>query len=42
MPEMREDINTGLVVTGEVNFEKGTHGTAGDTINLASKIHKLS
>jgi len=31
-------IATGLVVTGEVNFEKGTHGVAGDTINLASRL----
>ena len=29
---MHSGINTGLVVTGEVNLEKGTHGIAGDTI----------
>ena len=31
-------IATGLVVSGEVNLEKGTHGVAGDTINLASRL----
>jgi class 3 adenylate cyclase/tetratricopeptide (TPR) repeat protein len=31
-------VATGLVVTGEVNLEKGTHGVAGDTINLASRL----
>jgi len=31
---MHTGINTGLVVTGGVNIEKGTHGVAGDTINL--------
>jgi class 3 adenylate cyclase/tetratricopeptide (TPR) repeat protein len=35
-------INTGLVVTGEVNVEKGTHGVAGDTINLASRLCGLA
>lgn len=35
-------INTGLVVTGEVNMEKGTHGVAGDTINLASRLQGLA
>ncbi len=35
---MHTGINTGLVVTGEVNMEKGTHGVAGDTINLASRL----
>jgi len=30
-------IATGLVVTGEVNLEKGTHGVAGDTISRAVK-----
>src|SRR3972149_3875263 len=28
---MHSGINTGIVVTGEVNMEKGTHGLAGDT-----------
>ena len=35
-------INTGLVVTGEVDMEKGTHGVAGDTINLASRLSSLA
>ena len=35
---MHSGINTGLVVTGEVNLEKGTHGVAGDTINVAARL----
>ncbi|MGD0663449.1 MAG: adenylate/guanylate cyclase domain-containing protein, partial [Syntrophorhabdales bacterium] len=35
-------IATGLVVTGEINLEKGTHGVAGDTINLASRLSGLA
>jgi len=35
-------IATGLVVTGDVNLEKGTHGVAGDTINLASRLCGLA
>jgi len=35
---MHTGINTGLVVTGEVNLEKGTHGVAGDAINVASRL----
>jgi len=35
---MHTGINTGLVVTGKVDVEKGTHGIAGDTINLASRL----
>jgi class 3 adenylate cyclase len=35
---MHSGINTGLVVTGEINLEKGTHGIIGDVINLASRI----
>jgi len=35
---MHTGINTGLVVTGELNLEKGVHGTAGDTINVASRL----
>ena len=31
-------INTGLVVTGQVDMQRGTHGIAGDTINLASRL----
>lgn len=39
---MHTGINTGLVVTGEVDVEKGTHGVAGDTINLASRLSNLA
>jgi class 3 adenylate cyclase/tetratricopeptide (TPR) repeat protein len=35
-------INTGLVITGEVNLEKGTHGFTGDTINVASRLEGLA
>jgi class 3 adenylate cyclase/tetratricopeptide (TPR) repeat protein len=35
-------ITTGLVVTGEINLEKGTHGVAGDTINLASRLSGIA
>jgi class 3 adenylate cyclase/tetratricopeptide (TPR) repeat protein len=39
---MHTGINTGLVVTGELNMEKGTHGVAGDAINLASRLQGLA
>jgi class 3 adenylate cyclase len=39
---MHTGINTGLVVTGEVNMEKGTHGVAGDTINIAARLSSLA
>jgi predicted ATPase/class 3 adenylate cyclase len=39
---MHTGINTGLVVTGEVDMGKGTHGVAGDTINLASRLSSLA
>jgi class 3 adenylate cyclase/tetratricopeptide (TPR) repeat protein len=39
---MHSGINTGLVVTGEVDVERGTHGVAGDTINLASRLSSLA
>ncbi len=35
---MHSGIHTGLVVTGEISIEKGTHGTSGETINLASRL----
>jgi class 3 adenylate cyclase/tetratricopeptide (TPR) repeat protein len=35
---MHSGINTGLVVTGEVNPDKGTHGVSGDVLNLASRL----
>ncbi|MFH1243260.1 MAG: adenylate/guanylate cyclase domain-containing protein [Pseudomonadota bacterium] len=39
---MHTGINTGLVVTGEVNLERGTHGVAGDTINVAARLSGLA
>ena len=39
---MHIGINTGLVVTGEVNVEKGTHGLTGDSINLASRLESIA
>jgi len=39
---MHTGINTGLVVTGEVDVEKGTHGLTGDAINLASRLEGLA
>jgi class 3 adenylate cyclase/tetratricopeptide (TPR) repeat protein len=39
---MHTGINTGLVVTGQVDVERGTHGVAGDTINLASRLQDLA
>jgi len=38
---MHTGINTGLVVTGEINLEKGTHGVAGDAINIAARLSDL-
>jgi class 3 adenylate cyclase/tetratricopeptide (TPR) repeat protein len=39
--KMHSGINTGLVVTGEINHAKGTHGVAGDTINIAARLSSL-
>jgi class 3 adenylate cyclase/tetratricopeptide (TPR) repeat protein len=39
---MHTGINTGLVVTGNVSLEKGTHGVAGDTINVAARLSSLA
>jgi len=39
---MHTGISTGLVVTGEVNLEKGVHGIMGDTINLASRLARFA
>jgi class 3 adenylate cyclase/tetratricopeptide (TPR) repeat protein len=38
---MHTGINTGLVVTGDIDLEKGTHGVAGDTINVAARLSAL-
>ncbi|MGD2099136.1 MAG: adenylate/guanylate cyclase domain-containing protein [Desulfobacterales bacterium] len=35
---MHSGINTGLVITGEVDMDHGTHGVAGDTINVAARL----
>jgi len=39
---MHTGINTGLVITGEVDIEKGTHGLTGDAINLASRLEGIA
>jgi predicted ATPase len=39
---MHSGINTGLVVTGELNLEKGVHGVAGDTVNIASRLSSIA
>jgi class 3 adenylate cyclase/tetratricopeptide (TPR) repeat protein len=39
---MHSGIHTGLVVTGEINFNTGTHGISGDTINLAARFSSLA
>ncbi|MCZ6728672.1 MAG: AAA family ATPase, partial [SAR324 cluster bacterium] len=35
-------INTGLVVTGQMNIEQGSMGVVGDTINTAARIDSLA
>ena len=39
---MHSGINTGLVVTGQVDQDGGTTGVLGDTINLASRLSGLA
>ncbi|HUH64875.1 MAG TPA: adenylate/guanylate cyclase domain-containing protein [Syntrophales bacterium] len=39
---MHSGICTGLVVTGDINLEKGTHGVLGDTINTAFRLSSLA
>ena len=39
---MHTGINTGLVVTGEVDLERGTHGVAGDTVNVAARLSAIA
>ena len=39
---MHTGINTGLVVTGDIDFEKGIHRMSGDTINLAARLSDLA
>lgn len=39
---MHTGINSGLIVTGEMNVETGKAGIIGDTINLASRLEGLA
>ena len=39
---MHSGINTGLVVTAEVDSEKGSQGVTGDAVNLASRLSSLA
>ncbi len=39
---MHSGINTGLVVTAEVDSEKGSQGVAGDAVNLAARLSGLA
>jgi len=39
---MHSGINTGLIVTGEVDVAKGTHGVVGETLNLASRLADMA
>ncbi len=39
---MHTGIDTGLVVTGEVDPEKGTHGVSGESLNIASRLSGLA
>jgi class 3 adenylate cyclase len=39
---MHTGINTGLVVTGDVDFDKGTHSITGATLNIAARLCSLA
>ena len=39
---MHSGVNTGLVVTAEVDLEKGSQGVAGDAVNLAARLSGLA
>jgi class 3 adenylate cyclase len=39
---MHTGINTGLVVTGDIDLDKGIHGVAGDAINVAARLSGLA
>ena len=39
---MHTGVNTGLVVTGNVDFDKGTHGIAGAPLNIAARLCGLA
>jgi class 3 adenylate cyclase/tetratricopeptide (TPR) repeat protein len=38
---MHTGINTGLVVTGDINLEKGTHGVGGDVLNVSARLSSI-
>jgi class 3 adenylate cyclase len=40
--EMHTGINIGLVITGELNLEKGVHGVARDAVNVAARLSSLA
>jgi class 3 adenylate cyclase len=39
---MHSGVSTGLVVTGDLDLEKGSHGVLGSTVNLASRLSSLA
>ena len=39
---LHSGINTGLVVTGELRFDRGTAGPLGDTINVAARLMAMA
>jgi len=39
---MHTGIKTGLVVTGDLDLEKGTHGVLGDTVNVAARLASIA
>lgn len=39
---MHTGICTGIVVTGDINIARGTHGILGDTVNLAFRLLELA
>jgi len=39
---MHTGINTGLVITGDVDFAKGTHGITGSALNVAARLCSLA
>jgi class 3 adenylate cyclase/tetratricopeptide (TPR) repeat protein len=38
---MHSGINTGMVVTGEIDFREGSHGISGETVNVAARLCSL-
>ena len=35
-------INTGLAITGEIDFKRGTHGVSGDTVNISARLSSIA